>query len=326
MMSGPPRSSPSESTTTTAPRANPAKRGTARNAASASPMRVPPSQSGTRPDALARAASGLRNRSAAVIRVSRVPRVKPSMRSDARWSTCANRNALSVCSFIEPETSTSSRIRRCPGARRRHGSTGVSPPWRTAARNARGRSTMSPRRARLRRKPRRRGSRSGASRANRRRRSMPGPAGNRRSPSSSAAVADWPDSPRSVPSDGSNAAPPSSWTRTSVSSSLSPGTGASSPWNQARNSASNSPALSCTGPSVATAARRTSSMPRGPSSSTASRNATVCSGEVVNPKPRRNGGKPARWRAGAGIALVMPSPGPARRRSCPRRSADPPRP
>ena len=159
---------------------------------------------------------------------------------------------------------------------------------------------VSPLRARARRKPRRRGRRSGASRAKRRSRPMPVSAWKRRSPSISAAVADRPDSPRSDASGGSWTAPPSSWIRTSVSSSLSTGTGATSPWNQARNRASNSPARSRGGASAASAARRTSPMPRGPRSSTAARKVTVCSGEVVKPKPRRNGGNAARWRAAAG--------------------------
>ena len=52
-----PRSSPSERTRTTAPRAKPAKRGWARNASSAAPIRVPPSQSATSSGGLRRALS-----------------------------------------------------------------------------------------------------------------------------------------------------------------------------------------------------------------------------------------------------------------------------
>ena len=60
MAVGSPRSSPSDSTTDAAPRDSAAKRGTARKAPSASPMRVPPSQSATSSEAAASACSRLR--------------------------------------------------------------------------------------------------------------------------------------------------------------------------------------------------------------------------------------------------------------------------
>jgi hypothetical protein len=86
---------------------------------SASPSRVPPSQSATSPEALRRApASRLRWRSAGVTRVRRVPSVKSLHLSPAWIRACAKRSAPSVCAFMEPDTSISSRRRRCRVLRR----------------------------------------------------------------------------------------------------------------------------------------------------------------------------------------------------------------
>src|SRR4051794_34301228 len=107
--SGSPRSSPSETTTTAAPRPSPPNRGTARKACSASPIRVPPSQSLTRCAAAFSACSRRFIRSARVTRVSRVPKVKTSALGAACTSAWASFILSSVRLFIEPETSISSR-------------------------------------------------------------------------------------------------------------------------------------------------------------------------------------------------------------------------
>ena len=109
---GSPRSRPSETITTAAPRAYPPNRGTARNACNASPMRVPPSQSLTRNEAAFSACSRRFSRSAGVTRVSRVPKVNTSTLPAACTSACASRMFSSVRAFIEPETSIRNRIDR----------------------------------------------------------------------------------------------------------------------------------------------------------------------------------------------------------------------
>src|SRR5437588_6373360 len=75
---GSPRSQPSESTTTTAPRVSARRPHSSLYALSDSPIRVPPDQSSTRLEAAASAVSALRVASSDVRRVSRVPNAKVS--------------------------------------------------------------------------------------------------------------------------------------------------------------------------------------------------------------------------------------------------------
>ena len=114
-------------------------------------MRVPPSQSLTMVAVAASACARCFSRIARVTRVSRVPNVNTSMRSTACASACAMRRCVSVRSFIEPDTSISSRTRRCRGRRFSRRNCITSPSLRTASRKVRRVSKLVPRRARMRR-------------------------------------------------------------------------------------------------------------------------------------------------------------------------------
>src|SRR6516165_961356 len=144
---GSPRSRPSESTTTAAPRASAAKRGMDSKAPSASPRRVPPSQSATRNETAVSACSRSRMRTARVMRVSLVPTVNTSTASAARASACANLRCAWVRSFIEPDTSISTTMRRWRSRRLLRCTRTNSPALRIASRNMRRASTRNPLRA-----------------------------------------------------------------------------------------------------------------------------------------------------------------------------------
>ena len=80
------------------------------------------------------------------MRVSRVPMVKTSTESAARTSAWAKARCACVRSFIEPETSMRTTMRRCRSRRRRRRSRTNSPAWRMASRNMR-RASVPSRRA-----------------------------------------------------------------------------------------------------------------------------------------------------------------------------------
>ena len=140
--SGLPRSHPSDSTTTIAPRAKPRTPQRSLNARIHSPMRVPPLQSATCCDARLSALSGSRCESSRVTRVRRVPSVNASTRWRPTIAACMNRKNARAYGSIEPETSsnTTSRRKRSLGSRqwRRTGS----PKWANDVRTVRRTSTL----------------------------------------------------------------------------------------------------------------------------------------------------------------------------------------
>ena len=107
---GSPRSRPSETISESAPRAKAAKRGTARNALQrvADPRAAVPVA-----DDSAAAASACSRREAQRARDPRQPRAeREDLDPRAAWASAwARRRFSSVCAFIEPETSISSRMR-----------------------------------------------------------------------------------------------------------------------------------------------------------------------------------------------------------------------
>ena len=201
-------------------------------------MRVPPSQSLTRCVAAFRACSRRLSRKARVTRVSRVPKVNTSALWAAWSSACASFMFSSVRAFIEPETSINSNILRGRARRLNRPSRSTSPSLRTLSRKVRRRSAKGPRRARMRRWPRRRGNRAGASRDSRRSASLVAPCAKRRSTSASARAAARPDSLASSASGGSSPPRPSSCSRTVSSSSPSARSIASLPRKWTSNSRS----------------------------------------------------------------------------------------
>ena len=98
-------------------------------------------------EAVASACSRLRRRSARVMRVSLVPMVKTSAVSAARVSACAKARCASVRSFIEPDMSIRSTMRRWRARRLRWRRRTNSPALRMASRNMRRASVSCPPRA-----------------------------------------------------------------------------------------------------------------------------------------------------------------------------------
>ncbi len=194
-------------------------------------------------------------------------------------------------------------MRRCTVARRRIRRRGISPSAATMARSERRRSGC-PRRALMLRNERRVGSRPGSARANHAMSAMPS---NLRADSCSAEDA---RSPAPASSSGVARLAPAMvvldlrLVLVAVSADrcdIAP--------EEGRNNASNSSIRSGAMPSAAREARRMSSIERGPSRRTASRNVIVCSGASAKPARRSRRQKAASGAAPRGSALTAPSPG-----------------
>src|SRR6266550_3361578 len=154
---GSPRSHPSVTSRTIAPRPRTRRDQRRLNSCSASPMRVPPDQSDTVRETCASAASGRRSRSCRVMRVRRVPNVNVSTRPHPRAMACDMCRRSRVYASIDPETSqriTSGR-RFTRGARRRRtaGSPCVASDLRMVARASRREPFREERKRRLWRSP-----------------------------------------------------------------------------------------------------------------------------------------------------------------------------